>query len=502
MFLKKTVFAFLILLLISSGISSQILKPEVLLKNISLNNEQRKAALSFLKEKTEKIQLNSKINKVLSSGNFVDSVYYVKAEGNKFRESYHYINGNVSSLLTEYHDRNNWIPGERYTREFDSEGNVILEMDEQWDSTAWVPLERQISVYDKEKNSVHIASDIWNAAESKWETEINLIREFDSNGNAVYEKFYGGIILMEMFLTYDPEGTLLNRTMAMYTDTVLNMKYRQTFKYDSNKNRSGALVEIWENDAWMVIEEQLLEYDNNNNVIINLLKYWNDEDSVWVNEMRRVYEYDLKNNNTQVIGEEWDDSAKVWYSYDRMTYEYDSNSNMLLELYQYRDNPGEWINSYHSIYKYDEKGELVNAVYEEWINDAWTKWDGYLSFDAPGNDDNFFYYTAWQIEKVIYITGTDVAENTEIVKKYTLSQNYPNPFNPYTNIAYSIPRSGHITLKVYSILGKEVMTLVNENQAAGEYTVGFNAGNLSSGVYIYRIDAGNYTSSKKLTLLR
>ena len=83
-----------------------------------------------------------------------------------------------------------------------------------------------------------------------------------------------------------------------------------------------------------------------------------------------------------------------------------------------------------------------------------------------------------------------------------MSQNYPNPFNPATTISYQLPKNGQVTIKVYDMLGREVKTLVNENKPAGSYNVSFDAGSLSSGVYIYRIVAGDYTAAKKMTLVK
>ncbi len=97
---------------------------------------------------------------------------------------------------------------------------------------------------------------------------------------------------------------------------------------------------------------------------------------------------------------------------------------------------------------------------------------------------------------------TDVTEESLFVSSYSLSQNYPNPFNPATNINYSIKESGFVTLKVYDILGKQVAVLVNENKPAGNYTVEFNAANLPSGVYIYKLTAGKFTAVKKLVLIK
>ena len=85
---------------------------------------------------------------------------------------------------------------------------------------------------------------------------------------------------------------------------------------------------------------------------------------------------------------------------------------------------------------------------------------------------------------------------------FTLSQNYPNPFNPTTMINYQLPTSSIVTLKVYDVIGREAATLVNEMKEAGSYSVQFNASHLSSGIYFYSIKAGNYTATKKLTLLK
>jgi hypothetical protein len=92
---------------------------------------------------------------------------------------------------------------------------------------------------------------------------------------------------------------------------------------------------------------------------------------------------------------------------------------------------------------------------------------------------------------------------------YSLEQNFPNPFNPTTTIRYQLPKDGMVTLKVYDILGAEVATLVNEEKLAGKYEVNFNASdhsgnvrNLASGVYIYRLQANDFISVKKMILLK
>jgi hypothetical protein len=85
---------------------------------------------------------------------------------------------------------------------------------------------------------------------------------------------------------------------------------------------------------------------------------------------------------------------------------------------------------------------------------------------------------------------------------FTISQNYPNPFNPSTVINYQLPLSGSVTLKVYDLLGREIAALVNEEKPAGSYEVEFDASQLSSGVYIYRLTAGSFSATNKMTLLK
>jgi len=85
---------------------------------------------------------------------------------------------------------------------------------------------------------------------------------------------------------------------------------------------------------------------------------------------------------------------------------------------------------------------------------------------------------------------------------FNLEQNFPNPFNPRTNIQFAIPQAGFVTLKVYDVLGNEVATLVNEEKPEGIYEVEFKAESLSSGIYLYKLQAGSFIKIKKMLLLK
>ncbi len=120
------------------------------------------------------------------------------------------------------------------------------------------------------------------------------------------------------------------------------------------------------------------------------------------------------------------------------------------------------------------------------------------SLFAGGNENavgDWMYHSA-----TIATVGVD--ENPTLVNNFNLEQNYPNPFNPSTTIKYSVAERSNVNIKVYDMLGKEVANLVNTVKEAGSHEVSFNASNLASGMYVYTITAGNFTSSKKMMLMK
>jgi len=110
-------------------------------------------------------------------------------------------------------------------------------------------------------------------------------------------------------------------------------------------------------------------------------------------------------------------------------------------------------------------------------------------------------YELVQIMEYTIITNIGSVNNSD-VKEYFISQNYPNPFNPITKINYSLPNSELVQIKVFDVLGNEIKTLLNDYKQAGNYEVEFDASNIPSGVYFYRMISGSYLETKKMMLLR
>ncbi|NWF49200.1 MAG: T9SS type A sorting domain-containing protein [Ignavibacteriaceae bacterium] len=125
--------------------------------------------------------------------------------------------------------------------------------------------------------------------------------------------------------------------------------------------------------------------------------------------------------------------------------------------------------------------------------------------ELPGGAAAFLY--AGSNGKYVYFDRQDWATGVNEINlanpdNYSLNQNYPNPFNPITKISWQSPVGSHQVLKVFDILGNEVATLVDEYKEAGNYEVDFNAASLSSGVYFYRLNTGDYVKTMKMVLLK
>jgi hypothetical protein len=133
------------------------------------------------------------------------------------------------------------------------------------------------------------------------------------------------------------------------------------------------------------------------------------------------------------------------------------------------------------------------------------------SFTYDVGSSKWLYYVdstiatyQYLIRAYVTINATDTSDTTSIVtpKEFYLSQNYPNPFNPSTNIDFTLPQPERVKVLIYNQLGELVAKLVDRDYNEGPHTVNFNAANLSSGIYFYKIEAGSFVQTKKMMLLK
>lgn len=157
-----------------------------------------------------------------------------------------------------------------------------------------------------------------------------------------------------------------------------------------------------------------------------------------------------------------------------------------------------------------EKNALMNKFFLYYDNNDFTSAktvveklaNSFAESPEVGTAINLLSMQTIENEKMLpKMKAVDNTVTENLPESYELN-NYPNPFNPVTTIAYQLPKEGFVTIRVFDILGKEVKTLVNEYKEIGNYTVPFDASTLTSGMYIYQLQVNDYTSTKKMLLLK
>jgi photosystem II stability/assembly factor-like uncharacterized protein len=142
-----------------------------------------------------------------------------------------------------------------------------------------------------------------------------------------------------------------------------------------------------------------------------------------------------------------------------------------------------------------------------WTQMTTSSLDGVRHFEYFRDTDNRIYLYSISDDGSILkyvdesLVGID-PNNKNVPIEYRLEQNYPNPFNPATTIKYALPKASNVTLKIYDMLGNEVMSVVNGYQIVGNYVETIDASSLASGVYFYKLTAGDFTDSKKMTVVK
>jgi hypothetical protein len=159
----------------------------------------------------------------------------------------------------------------------------------------------------------------------------------------------------------------------------------------------------------------------------------------------------------------------------------------------------------------DGKGFFVERGASADMSDPSWEIVGKVAYNTTGEygysehlTEGTYYYrvSAYDEDGIGYESQAIRIEAVDLPSQYALSQNYPNPFNPTTSITYAIPEAQYVMLKVYDSYGREVKTLVDKEQTSGVYTVSFDASALTSGIYFYKIQAGEFTQVKKMTLTK
>ena len=331
-----------------------------------------------------------------------------------------------------------------------------------------------------------------------WGTGAPAFTEVNSQGNKDFELYLPNGIVNYRAFKFTLDSTFYKNfipTLISPSDNIQVSDSKVELKWDRNKFAQSFHVQLATDSAF----EHLIYEDSSlvkNNVEIDSL----DEDTTY-------YWRVLSDNNTDSLG---------GYSGYTKPFSFTTLLNNPTNLNVYTTNQANFliwgnISSKMDSIVVERKGgsDTVNYKRIGYV----PKDKSYFTDNTPDKINvvsNRYTYRIKAIRNNIssdYIYSQSIEWNTPIYsgsgyvpKTYSLKHNYPNPFNPTTYIIYDLPIDGWIVIKVYDILGKEIETLVNKYQKAGEYEVIFKADNLSSGIYLYRLTSGNFSQTRKMIL--
>lgn len=412
------------------------------------------------------------------------------------------------------------------TASYDQTGSTTQRLVKAWVNGNWGNYMRDIWTYFGSNKSIDL-EQMW--LNGQWVNSTLDSSTYDAKGNMLvhlFSYFSGGVRKDSIlsFRTYDANGGMLTNLGEYMTNGQWVSHDQSIYTNDSSGNSLSSLFQMWNGGMWVNQELFNYTYDGNGHMLTRMRQGWNGQ---WQNSGLDTYTYDANGNMLSYLSQY--SANGQWTNSLLHTYTYDANGKMLTDWLKAWTN-GQWMNGVLNTYTIDPNGNMVNELIQEWLNGLWTNYQqSTFTYDALGNertgnntmwsgsswvptDYNFslavngstYDFTGYRIiVSWILANATDVpTDGSTIVKGYSLSQNYPNPFNPSTNISFSVPSKSYVSLKVFDVMGREVATIASEELSAGTYTRLWNASHMSSGIYFYRLQVGNYLESKKLILLK
>ena len=374
-----------------------------------------------------------------------------------------------------------------FVRKYSSEGNLLWHKN--FDSLSTVADYPASIIFDNNEHlfltGCSIATDT---------TNFHYVSKFDRNGNISWISLFGTDTArsfkeqIKLISKNEKDLYLLGTTSSIYTGIARDI---EIIKIDSSGNQ------VWENyisgyeasDDYpmdIIVDKNDAVYITGSiaefsppNIVLNLfatVKFSENGDSLWSKILGQMGNYpgfgvvlNIDANNDLYVAGGISNERFVGGVYDMM------------------------------ILKYNPNGDTIWTIRRNIYNIDNTPVDMLL------NASNDFTIILTGIQRYVTIRYSDniVDVDDDIsVNKFDLQQNYPNPFNPGTTIGYSIPEASNVKIEIYDVLGNKIQTLVDDNKSAGNYSVNFNGSELSSGIYFYRLSAGQFIQTKKMILLK
>ena len=425
-------------------------------------------------------------------GNALSDLYEGWANGQwekSYRRTYTYDAGrNMLTYLHEDWSTGHWESNNRVAYTYDVNGHLLSSFEEKWFTGGWKQVQRTTYTYDAGGKRVSCFTETWDLNSGQRAYVARISYTYSAEGRVAVELCEDGWYTQTLVFswrntyTYDARGRLTSY-LEEYIDTNGGgfEARREIYSYDADSSQTSWAIEYLQNGQWEVVHRGTLTYDANG----NLLSF-----------LREAFSY-----------------GQLEQAF-RDTYEYDEAGKRTSSVHEYFLN-GNWSNTDRWTYDYDIQGNLNSVWHYGWssLTSSWSiaDWPRFSKVPGPGptftvldgGNNSYAYAGFYNITLKYRSPATEiVSAGVSAASEFSLSQNYPNPFNPSTAIRYGLPVRSHVTLTVFNTLGQSVATLQNGEQDAGYHEVRFDARNLSSGVYFYRLQSGSYAETKKLFLVR
>jgi hypothetical protein len=347
----------------------------------------------------------------------------------------------------------------------------------------WVNNSRRSTNYDVNNRPDEYLYENWSG--SSWNNSHRYLEQYDTQGNLQTEtyQYWNGASWdnsTRTTYTYNTNDLIIEVLAETWSGSWVNSNY-DTRTYNAMGHILTQIYYIWSGAAWQNFTQLLYTYDSNGNNTQYLVQNWDPVDG-WVNSGQYLYQFDGNNNQTEQLLQLWNNGTTSWVNQEKINSTYNSQNSPLTTLYQLWNTGTGWENTSYIMDTYDANNNLSERVVQNWDGAAWVNF---------GRQTGFIW-------KLI----TDVGDDELLVNEFKLFNNYPNPFNPSTTIKFNVPSISEVTIRIYDVLGNEIETLVNQEKTAGTYEVEFNSEGISSGIYLYRITAGDFTQTKKMILLK